>query len=323
MDAEAGLAAVCVRAFFMLASATVLLVHFVPAFRLRFLSYGSRAESRDRKSDDSCTRDGDNPPSSALFLPILDRIAAFRVPHSWFAHFYLFSVFSSLFWGYQIISDGFFFHNISRLSRKSANPGMSVERVVSSWSLMLLQGLRRSYESKVLAKPSQSKMWIVHWALGLSFYAFMGVAVWVEGIPSLATSNGQPSGTLRVSSTSRAAQAVIGVALFFAASSIQHTAHRYLYHLPSPPRTRDYTFPEHPYFRYTVTPHYAAECLLYLAVSMVAAPENAWVNRTVFAGFIFVVVNLGVTAKGTREWYADRFGQSKVASRWRMIPFVW
>jgi 3-oxo-5-alpha-steroid 4-dehydrogenase 3 len=35
------------------------------------------------------------------------------------------------------------------------------------------------------------------------------------------------------------------------------------------------------------------------------------------------VTNLGVTAEGTKEWYAEKFGQDKVAHRKRMIPGIW
>lgn len=30
-------------------------------------------------------------------------------------------------------------------------------------------------------KPSASKMWFVHWLLGIAFYVTVGIAVWIEG----------------------------------------------------------------------------------------------------------------------------------------------
>ncbi len=59
---------------------------------------------------------------------------------------------------------------------------MSKEQILLTWALMSAQGCRRLYESIRLAKPSNAKMWFVHWILGWAFYAGMGLAVWVEGI---------------------------------------------------------------------------------------------------------------------------------------------
>jgi 3-oxo-5-alpha-steroid 4-dehydrogenase 3 len=54
-----------------------------------------------------------------------------------------------------------------------------------------------------------------------------------------------------------------------------------------------------------------------------AAPEGAWVNRTLFTTLVFVVSNLGVTAEASREWYEKKFGAEKIKGRWRMIPLVY
>lgn len=59
---------------------------------------------------------------------------------------------------------------------------MSKDQVYMVWLLMLAQGVRRLYESLFIMRPSTSSMWILHWALGLTFYAAMGIAVFVEGI---------------------------------------------------------------------------------------------------------------------------------------------
>jgi 3-oxo-5-alpha-steroid 4-dehydrogenase 3 len=73
----------------------------------------------------------------------------------------------------------------------------------------------------------------------------------------------------------------------------------------------------------TVTPHYLAECVIYLAIAGMAAPANKWLNETVACALIFVVVNLGATAHGTYEWYERKFGKNALKGRWRMIPFAW
>jgi 3-oxo-5-alpha-steroid 4-dehydrogenase 3 len=71
-----------------------------------------------------------------------------------------------------------------------------------------------------------------------------------------------------------------------------------------------------------VTPHYLAECVIYLSIAGMAAPAGQWLNGTVACALVFVAVNLGVTAHGTYEWYERRFGKMALAGRWRMVPFV-
>lgn len=56
---------------------------------------------------------------------------------------------------------------------------------------------------------------------------------------------------------------------------------------------------------------------------IVAAPPGHYINKTIASALVFVVVNLGVTANGTYEWYAHRFGTDKVKGKARMIPLIW
>ena len=58
---------------------------------------------------------------------------------------------------------------------------MTLDQIIVTWILMLLQGVRRLYESLEFTKPSNARMWIGHWALGVWFYASMSIAVWIEG----------------------------------------------------------------------------------------------------------------------------------------------
>ena len=101
------------------------------------------------------------------------------------------------------------------------------------------------------------------------------------------------------------------------ASGIQYDCHTYLSSLPK------YTLPVHPIFQLIICPHYSSECLLYLAMTFLAAPRGKIVNQTVLNVLLFVLVNLGVSAGMTKEWYVQKFGADKVAERWKMIPFVY
>lgn len=110
----------------------------------------------------------------------------------------------------------------------------------------------------------------------------------------------------------------VGVAtvVFVLASAKQREFHRHLASL------KKYTLPHDSWFRHIVCPHYTAECLIYLSLSLVAAPAGKMVNQTVFLGLVFVAVNLGATAAGTKRWYGEKFGEATVRDKWRMIPFV-
>lgn len=135
----------------------------------------------------------------------------------------------------------------------------------------------------------------------------------------------------------------IAVLIFIFASGLQHDVHVYLASLKaasSPPVKSDteatsklpdvtsespshYVLPRHPAFGISLTPHYFAECLIYLALAILAAPAGAPVNGTLVCALVFVAINLGVTAQGTREWYRERFGAASVHGRARMIPGIW
>lgn len=96
---------------------------------------------------------------------------------------------------------------------------------------------------------------------------------------------------------------------------MQYQCHRYLAGL------KKYSLPEDGLFRYLVCPHYTCECLLYLSLAIVAAPEGQWCNQTLACAVLFISTNLGVTANGTKVWYGERFG-SQVQGKWKMIPVV-
>ena len=165
----------------------ILLVNAIPALKQRFLAYGSRATIAPCHHAASChTQDKssrlDSQIKSGRLERLLDEISKIQVPHSYFKHFYIVSLLSSVFWLSQIITRSNILLFLCR--QNQANPSsrtMSIDRILLTWALMTLQGLRRLIESTVLAKPSASKMWLAHWLLGIAFYISMGVAVWIEG----------------------------------------------------------------------------------------------------------------------------------------------
>lgn len=218
---------------------------------------------------------------------LLDRAAAIQVPHNYFTHFYITSVVCSLFWGWWL----------------QLWDAQSQVQVV--WALMLLQGTRRMLESYAYTSTSKSTMWFAHWLLGLLYYAANNIAIWIEGTD-------QPLDFWK---------AAVLVPAILTAHVLQHSYHAYLYRLRT--ESKGYQFPSHPLFSNLLCPHYTCEIAIYVLLSFLAAPEGSLVNWPLVCGTIFVVTNLGVTAEGTKEWYAEKFGQDKVAHRKRMIPGIW
>lgn len=107
---------------------------------------------------------------------------------------------------------------------------------------------------------------------------------------------------------------------------MQHDCHVYMAWLRKTPKGEnksEYRLPKHPAFYNTLTPHYFAECLIYASLSILAAPQEDWLNWTCVSALFFVVVNLGVTADGTRKWYREAFGEKAIAGRARMIPLLY
>lgn len=180
-------------------------------------------------------------------------------------------------------------------------------------------------------------MWFVHWVLGLAFYFFTSIAVWAEGCGEYMSDLGFPAydmiwkemlsnsciGSILPSSRGfdnvemPPLKTVLGTTTFFIAWTWQNRCHVHLANL------KKYSLPDQGLFRFIVSPHYTCECALYLALAIVAAPEGRSVNRTLLCTVMFVAVNLGATAAGTKQWYIEKFGADKVRGKWRMIPWLY
>jgi 3-oxo-5-alpha-steroid 4-dehydrogenase 3 len=109
----------------------------------------------------------------------------------------------------------------------------------------------------------------------------------------------------------------IAVPIFLLASGIQHDCHEHLASL------KKYTVPQRYWFQWVLCPHYTSECLIYVAIAIVAAPQGQILNKTLLASLGFVASNLAVTADSTRKWYIEKFGVENLAAHWRMIPYVY
>jgi 3-oxo-5-alpha-steroid 4-dehydrogenase 3 len=301
--------------FFGLGTAVDLGGTLIPSFRQHIMNYGSRAAPPET----SASKTSRNQPTS-----LFQYIAAYQVPHTWFTHYYVVSVASSLFWAFQIYTRGSVLELLGSYS-KPASETMTFNQVFLAWLLMAIQGIRRLAESLILTKPSQSKMWFGLWLLGIAYYIFMGISVWIEGIGKSTDQSSSSRLTLLAAInqtslldiSSPSTKTLIAVPIFIFASWVQYDCHIHLASL------RKYTLPDHRLFRYVVCPHYTSECLIYLAIAIVAAPKGQLLNSTVLAGLGFVVSNLIVTADSTKKWYVEKFGVENLAGRWRMVPYLY
>ncbi|KAK6429898.1 hypothetical protein LTR95_013951 [Oleoguttula sp. CCFEE 5521] len=168
-------------------------------------------------------------------------------------------------------------------------------------------------------------MWIGHWVIGEGFYIGLSVAIWIEGTGALQRHDHSAHYFLNHLTIQRLSALVV----FVAASIAQYICHAHLYSLrakaisSADPQKPRYSLPQHTLFRFTHTPHYFTECLIYLALSVLTAPVGYVVNKTILCAMIFVVVNLGVTAHGTAVWYEQKFGKQATRGRARMIPLMY
>lgn len=303
-------------------SVQTLTVSIPSSLRSRFLLYGPRATTAGART----------PAAGGL----LDYLATWRVPHSYFTQFYVASVLSSAFWAVQLVYRGALFQAIaSRISQEHLQQSMSLTQLIVCWVLLAIQGIRRLWESYIFAKPSSSQMWVVHWVLGIGFYLAAAVAIWIEGtgmhnldncfchcsydMVSLLGSLLSQELTIDDLKITNAPslRTFLCVPLFLFASGLQHDCHHYLFSL------KKYTVPDHPIFRGVVCPHYGTECLIYLSLALVAAPPDQVANKTMLACLAFVAINLGITARTTKQWYQDKFGQESVQDWWLMIPWIY
>ncbi|KAI0013670.1 hypothetical protein F4779DRAFT_625162 [Xylariaceae sp. FL0662B] len=294
--------------FYALAAAAVLAVAATPDSARQLLTrYGARASAGGTSGEKAARKSDDG-----LLVKIISWVTSVgQVPHSWFIHFYILSLSCSIFWAVQYIYLGSVLESIARKQASEAQNSMTINQVILVWFLMSLQGARRLYEYVAIIRPSSSKMWIVHWLLGNAFYLCTSVSIWIEGSTSIWNSDRKPHGNEAPS-----VNVILGVPIFLASWYMQHRCHRYLSGL------KKYTLPEDGMFQYLVCPHYTCECLLYLSLAIMGAPEDHLYNKTLVCAVLFVSVNLGVTANGTKKWYGERFGCEKVQGKWKMIPGI-
>jgi 3-oxo-5-alpha-steroid 4-dehydrogenase 3 len=285
-----------IKAFYLLSSVLILIVRLIPALRERFLDYGPRGQTATSTVTIEDPKRGEGPKRPSVSIRFLDCLATFTVPHSWFTHFYVLCVACSI---VQCQHD--------------VRSRMPFPARVASGAL-LLQGCRRLLECLFYNRRSHSRMWIGHYLIGLAFYFFTNLAIFLDGIDWSHWDRPNSKGGKMINP-----EQVVFVIFFAQAFYSQSISHHYLFKL------KKYTLPDQHGFRYFIAPHYTAECVLYISLAVIAAPPGYFVNWNLFCALIFVAVNLGVTADGTKRWMLAKFPdhRTEIESRRKLIPILW
>lgn len=177
------------QAFFLLAAGGVLAVAAMPRdAKALLVDYGARkaqtAGAGAAKADEPLPP---NPKGQqhGWLLPSIAAVTSWtQVPHAWFGAFYAVSLACSVFWLAQYLGDGAVLRFLVARqvsAAQAAAPSATAGQVALGWLMMFLQAARRVFEHATVVKSSKSTMWVAHWVLGLLFYLFISVAVWVEG----------------------------------------------------------------------------------------------------------------------------------------------
>ncbi|KAG0304544.1 hypothetical protein BGZ98_005348 [Dissophora globulifera] len=262
---------------------------------------------------------------------------------------------------------------LNRLSIMPTHPSSSTAlhndwtpppHVILLMACYLCQAIRRWYESWYVERPSPTALLHVgHYIVGISFYAAMAPSLWVDWYEArvLAGASAPPQQSHKSVATIVAAVGTkgwIGLVLYLWASWHQHRCHVILANLrkhPSKEHRNDedgqgqrpvqseYKVPFGDWFEYLVTPHYSAEMVIYLGFYLMASssslpaasPSSSLTPTTMLLALIWVVVNLGIVARESDQWYRSRFGehyagvittstgQTVWKKRFVLIPFVY
>ncbi|KAG0293508.1 hypothetical protein BGZ96_002737 [Linnemannia gamsii] len=233
--------------------------------------------------------------------------------------------------------------------------------VLLTMACYLLQVIRRWYESWFVERPSvEAKMHITHYIVGITFYSAMAPSTWIDAYEAW-IKQGAATGPVVFATTSSAppldsmlfglnVQCLLGLMVFIWANWHQYNCHVILAKLRSKhmkvedkPKKQVYKVPFGDWFQYMVTPHYSAEMLIYLGLYLMASSSPLTANSstapTMLFACVWVVVNLGIVARETDQWYRTRFGDRYAAigspaefkpsrsgrapRRYILIPFIY
>ncbi|KAJ1822102.1 hypothetical protein LPJ56_003134 [Coemansia sp. RSA 2599] len=115
--------------------------------------------------------------------------------------------------------------------------------------------------------------------------------------------------------------ALAGIALYAYASVHQWRCHHILYKLRRRAmlQSSGYVVPEGDLFSFVACPHFLCEILIYLAIWTATGFQATTLVWTI----CWTVINLGITARETQQWYRRTFGSKYPRSRKALVPYMW
>ena len=247
----------------------------------------------------------------------------FEVPKRWFYHFYLFG--TLLFIGILFLLIQIYFKRYRLPSRTrlyldvligcQRKPSVSQESILLLTILLLTQVLRRLYECLFVSIYSNSRMNLIHYMFGLSFYFGIGLSILSEAPGIKLGSDVHFMSTNNVVTWSH----LLGTYLFILASMIQFRSHKILANMRSDGNVSKYSIvPNEFLFKYVSSPHYLAEMLIYISFWIIVG-----LNSVTFA-LIMIQVEMTQVVTGifNHEWYQQKFRDDYPKSRKAVIPFL-
>ncbi|XP_041360054.1 polyprenol reductase-like [Gigantopelta aegis] len=244
--------------------------------------------------------------------------SSYDVPKRWFLHFYIVGVvvnfvllsFILLGWFPQPV-----YSLLHLLHMPNRIPEVDVLPVLLVLVMELIQVVRRAYECLYVHVFSNSNMSIVHYVIGLLFYAMFGVCM------LSAVDYKHLTVTTEHTSAHDVAHYILGFTIFTIASVCQHGSFQTLASLRKSSsgqvENTKHLIPSGGLFEYVCCPHFFTEIIIYLAMNIVLGFEH----QTAVAYLIFVIVNQSIMSWMSHRWYRENFS-SYPPKRAAVIPFI-
>lgn len=218
---------------------------------------------------------------------LVNALARITVPKAWFRHFYL--VFAVLQWSQLLLAPELIWQP---------------SKYLVVWVLLVIQATRRLVESFCLTKwGSSSRMHVSHYLVGIFYYVGVSLACW--------------TGLQTQKSEARFGPLDLAVFVIFGVFSVdQFQNHRHLALLVK------YSVPKFRLFGVVSCAHYLDEIVIYLSIvtEVLVHGGHGRLDMALMASWVFVVVNLSVSAIETHNYYQVKFDDYAVP--YAVLPYL-